>query len=131
MLIKEIMIEEIPSGMLLEAKKLGLTFLEGNIIYIGAFIEDNLIGFVGLKIQKNSAILKSSFVKKEYRLQGVFNSLHKERLKIIEKMSIKKVTANCTLDSLQYHINRGAKIIKQYKSFAKIRYNFDFQDNLL
>jgi len=118
--IKKIEHNQIPFLENKECKKLGIIFSK-KYQYLGYFDSNgNIIGVVGWKILKSSFYLGGSYVDETSRFKGIYTKLNKERLKY---MKGKTITANCTKNSLPFHIRNGAKIIKEYKNgITKIIY---------
>lgn len=98
------------------ATKDGILFPKKNLILLGAYLEDKLVGFGGFVLKKNSAIIKCDYVIKEYRKQGVATQLHKIRLGVLKVMELKYVEANATPMALKMHLNSGARIVEKYKN---------------
>lgn len=96
--------------------------LSKNATYLGAFLEDKLIGCVGWLEFSHSIKLKAGFVLPEFRLQGVYTKLCNERFSIVKPLN-KIMYANCTSSALPYHLKHGAIIIEEYKHPSyKIKY---------
>lgn len=103
-------------------KKHGLMFNE-NTNYIGYFKGKILCGVAGYDILKSKSIIRSAFVLEDYRGKGFYNELVEFRLnKIKERGKTNVIESTCTVNSLQYHLKRGAKVIKEYKKYTKIQY---------
>ena len=101
---------------------LGLSFNNSTNIYLGYYLNNILVGFCGLMIYKNKAILKNGFVLKEYRNKGIYSELNKKRFDYIKTLNINIIESNVNAKSISYHLRNGAKIIKEYKCCKKIRY---------
>lgn len=118
-MIKEIKHSQIPFLDNAECKKLGIVF-HSSYKYLGYFFNDKIVGCVGWKEFKNSAYLGGSFVINEFRLNGFYKSLNIERFKILKG---KVITANCTKNSLNFHLKMGGVILKKYNNgITKIKY---------
>tara|TARA_R110002153_G_scaffold242851_2_gene398097 strand:- start:582 stop:953 length:372 start_codon:yes stop_codon:yes gene_type:complete len=102
-------------------KRVDLIFHE-NTNYIGYYIKKELVGISGYEVLKTKAILRSAYVLPLYRRQGIYDEFIIYTKHILSKKNINIIEATCTADSLYYHLFRGAKIIKQFKNFTKIRY---------
>lgn len=122
-MIKKIEHSQIPFLENKECKRLGITFNK-TYQYLGYFDENgDIIGVVGWKSFKSSAYIGGSFVDESNRLKGIYTELNNERFKHIQG---KVITANCTKNSLPFHLKNGAKVIKEYKNgIKKIIYEKD------
>ena len=102
-------------------KKDGLIFKE-DISYIGYYENDILIGIAGYEEKNKKAILRCTYVLRDYRGKGIYGELVRYRLDILKSKGFNVVESTCTEKSLYYHLRRGAKIIKSYKKYTKIKY---------
>lgn len=119
-MIRQIEHNEIPFLGNREAKKLGIVFHK-TYCYIGYFIDGELIGVVGFKEGEKTSYLGGAFIDEKHRGKGIYSELCEERVRLIKNPII---VANCTSNSIFYHLKRGAKIVKVYKNgIARIRYN--------
>lgn len=118
-MIKQIKYNEIPFLKNEECKSLGIIFSD-KYQYLAYFISGNIVGVVGYKVFKDSAYLGCAYVCPNHRFKGIYKSLNIERF---NNLKVKTITANCTENSLYFHLKNGAKIIKQYKNkITKITY---------
>ena len=90
--------------------------------YIGYFRDEKIIAIAGYQILKDKAILRSTFISPEFRKQGIYRALTNWRLAFLENKDIKNIELTCTSMSIKYHLKNGAKIIKQFKNFTKVKY---------
>jgi len=120
-MIKQITIKDIEPYMN-AAKKENLIFSAG-VEYFGKFIDNKLVGWVGLKTYPNKYVLKADYVLKKYRGKNIFNELDEYRRTIVRTSgAFKPVEAYCTKRIVSYHLHRGAKVVKEYKISTKIKY---------
>jgi hypothetical protein len=113
----------------IEVKRNLITFSK-RTIYFGAFINSRLIGCVGYNEYKEVIRFKSSFVLPEYRRLGIFSLLSEQRRSNINNKN-KIVIANVTKYSVNYHLKRGATILKKYKAGSfKIIYSIIQKDKI-
>lgn len=75
--------------------------------YIGIFTNDQLIGFAGWMINNNSLRFKTDWINNNYRGNGLYKVLFIERIKIVEILSFKIITAFCTQLSLPTYLKFG------------------------
>ena len=104
-----------------EGRKCNLIFHK-NTNYLGLYDNSNLIAISGYVILKSKAVLRSSFVLPEHRGRGLYNNMVNYRINILKEKQIKIVEMTCTNMSINYHLKRGASIIKKYKKYTKIQY---------
>jgi GNAT superfamily N-acetyltransferase len=91
--------------------------------YLGAFIENQLIGCVGWMEFSETIKLKAGFVLPEFRKRGIYTELCEKRFVLLRPKG-KIMVANCTASALPYHLKAGAKIIQVYKHPSyKIKYD--------
>ena len=102
-----------------DARKERLTFIP-NVEYFGAFSEEKIVGFCGIKWKEKHALSKSIFVLPHYRKQGVGKDLISYTLNLAKEKNKSAVVASCTVPSLPIFIALGAVITKQYKSGALV-----------
>lgn len=106
----------------------GLTFNNSTNLYWGYFDNDKLIGFCGLMVKNNKAILKNDFVLKEFRNQGVYSKLNEVRFDYIKSININLIEGNMTDKSIGYHLKNGAIIVKEFKCCKTIQYHKKWQE---
>jgi len=90
-------------------------------IYIAAYENTKITGFVGYKVLRDSIRLKTDFVVEDCRNRGVYDQLFVKRLKIIkDKFGDVRMTAFCTPMSLGTYVRRGfiKKSIKNNITFV-------------
>jgi hypothetical protein len=88
--------------------------------YFGLYKDEELIAITGLVYYSNKVISKNSYIRKEYRNQGLFKYLMDWMLIETKGMKIECV---CTPSSRQHMINRNFKIIQEYKNgCVKLQY---------
>ena len=123
-MIKNIEHEQIPFFGNKECKKLGIIFTS-NYKYLGFFKNNEIVGVVGYKIfKKNTAYIGGAYVLQSFRSEGIYELLHKERLKILKNQGIKSITANLTVENQLFHLKRGAKVVKKYNNnIIKVLYD--------
>jgi hypothetical protein len=109
------------------AELCGLVFNNSTNIYFGKYLDNKLVGFCGLMILKNKAILKNGFVLNEYRLNGIYKELNDFRFNYLKGLNINLIELNATKKSLNYHLKNGAIIVKEYKNCTKLKYQFIWQ----
>ena len=77
-------------------------------IYLAAYVDDVMIGFVGYKILPDSIRLKTDYVLPEHREKGYYDKMFKERLDIIrKKFGNVRMTAYCTPMSVGTYARHG------------------------
>lgn len=118
--IKNIDITEIETHKK-EAEKCGLIFCK-KTVYYGLYIENKLMAFTGILIFKNKAIFKNHFVPEINRGKGYFKTLLNFSLDIVRHINIKIVEATCTKMSIKAYLDKGFKIVKEYKHYTKVRH---------
>jgi len=106
-----------------EAKKYGVSFKE-NTSYFGYYKSNKLLGVVGYDVLKNKVILRSDYVLKEYRYLGIYKTLNEYRMKYLREKGYNLFELTCTENSLPLHLRLGAVVIKEYKRYTKIRYDY-------
>jgi GNAT superfamily N-acetyltransferase len=90
--------------------------------YLGAWIEAMLVGCVGWRIYRAKIVFGGDFVFPEYRRQGIYRRLCEERMSLVHTLG-KPIIFHATQWSLPYHRQRGAIIVRIFKSgSALIRY---------
>jgi len=94
-----------------------------HVEYLGYFINDQLVGFVGTIFYKNKAVLKNDFVLPLYRNRNIYRKLNEERFKEIKRRKITTIEATCTSKSIGLHLKQGAEIIRVYSQLKKVRYS--------
>lgn len=105
------------------SEKEGLLFPKKPPLFIGVYYKDKLVGFGGVVLKKNSAIIKCDYVIKEFRKKGVATKMNKTRLEMLKLIGHSNVEANATELAVGFHVNCGAKIIKKYKNgITKVAY---------
>lgn len=105
------------------AQKEGILF-RGGIEFYGAYIEETLVGFCGVKLGKRTAWLKSDYVFPSYRRRGILTEMIKYRLELLRVHNCKKVYASCTLMAIGAHIRLGAEVVQRFKNgIIKVRYH--------
>jgi predicted acetyltransferase len=119
-MIKGILIEQL-NPYISDAKKSGLVFNKSTNFY-GLYIDNRLCGFTGLVISSNKAIFKNHYVMPNERGNGYFKMMLSFSIDIVKSMGIKTIEATCTPMSVKEYLNRGFKVVKQYKVYTKVRY---------
>ena len=120
MIIKPIKLTDIPFVEDIECKQLGIIF-KPDIKYIAAILNGEVVGVVGCKVYKNKYKFTNAFVRKDFRHKGIYRQLNAERRNYCSEK--KPIEANCTINSVSFHVKRGAKILKVFKNgITKIRY---------
>jgi len=105
-----------------DVRKNVMTF-SAKALYLGALVENRLVGCVGWLEFKNSIKLKAGFVLPNFRKKGIYTKLCEARFKILVPKG-KMMVANCTVSALPYHLKNGAEIIEVYKHPSyKIKYD--------
>lgn len=105
------------------AEKEGLLFPKKDAKFFCMLDNDEVIGFAGMNLFKNKAILKNVFILEEHRGKGLATELIKVRILLLKGIGIKIVEANCTKMSLNMHLKQGAKIVRTYKNgITKVSY---------
>jgi hypothetical protein len=92
-------------------KREGLIFGKG-IEFYGAYLDNVIVGFCGIKRMKSLAWLKCDYVFGDYRRRGVLMEMINYRLELLKDYKI--IRANCTPKATGAHIKSGAKVIKIY-----------------
>tara|TARA_R100000808_G_scaffold512_3_gene2709 strand:+ start:3763 stop:4131 length:369 start_codon:yes stop_codon:yes gene_type:complete len=100
-----------------EMKKASLTLTNVDYLF-GAFLEgtDKLLGWAGVKVYSTKYILKTIYVRPEYRLRGVYRKLLEYHLSAFND---KPIEAVCTPSSFPCMIKYGFKVVKEYKNGCK------------
>lgn len=78
-----------------------------NTTYLGAFIDDKLVGVCGFAIIGSVLRYKTDGVLSEYRGKGIYSLLFEERERICKNVYKKKTTAFCTTKSLGKYLASG------------------------
>lgn len=103
------------------AKRHGLMFNE-NTNYVGYYIKKELVAIAGYDVLKSKCIIRSAYVLEECRSRGIYAELVNYRINLLKEKGHSKFELTCTHMSLPYHIKRGAKVIKEFKKYTKVRY---------
>lgn len=109
----------------MKAEKERISFLnKSNTFYFGVFDGNNLIGCTCIIHYKNgNGKIKSSYILKEYRNQGLFTELNKTSLAFASERGIKQLKLNCTDCSVNIHLKAGAVIKGKDKTITYMRYD--------
>lgn len=91
--------------------------------YWAFYDNDKIVGFVSLKLNPKKAKLHSAYVMPEYRRKGIYQKLNEVRWNYIINAGIPTVEANCTNDSIGYHLKHGAVIVQEYAICKKVIYS--------
>lgn len=94
-----------------EAELLTFDKLE-KTLYIGGFVDETLVGFVGILFSGGRTFFKNDYVLPQHRGQGHYRALFQARLDTCRKMGIRSATAFCTAMSLPTYRAFGAKVGK-------------------
>lgn len=103
-----------------DAERADLRFCK-NTIFFGYYFNEEIIGFIGILLTANKAIIKDIYVVPEYRGHGIFKAMFKFAILFIKSEGIKVVEATCTYMSLRWFLKNGFKITKKYKRFTAVR----------
>ena len=83
------------------------------VIFLVAFIDSKLTGFIELKVENKKAVLLRLYLKPEYTRRGIGKSLLMEAEKIMKKMGV----AECTLSvhrrneiGISFYIKQGFNV---------------------
>ncbi len=83
------------------------------VIFLVAFIDSKLTGFIELKVENRKAVLLRLYLKPEYTRRGIGKSLLMEAEKIMKKMGV----AECTLSvhrrneiGISFYIKQGFNV---------------------
>lgn len=91
--------------------------------YWAYYDNGKIVGFVSLKLYPKKAKLHSAYVMPEYRRRGIYQKLNEARWTYIVNAGIQTVEANCTNDSLGYHLKHGAVVVQEYAICKKVIYS--------
>ena len=120
--IRNITLKDI-GGLKEVSEKEGLLFPKVSPKFIGVYLNNELIGFGGVSLKKNRAIIKCDYVVNEHRKKCVAQYMHTRRLEMLKTMGFQYIEANATPMALRLHLNNGAKIVKEYKNgITKVAY---------
>jgi len=123
----EIDYEKIPDDFMAQAKKERISFLnKPEAHYFGAFDNGKLVGSICVILNKNgkNGKLKSSYVLKDYRGNGIYTNLNKTALEYAKEHKVKQLTLNCLTSSVGVHVKAGAVEWKKSKTIAYLKYDF-------
>ncbi|MDD3051953.1 MAG: GNAT family N-acetyltransferase [Candidatus Cloacimonetes bacterium] len=126
-IFKKIGFEDISEEFQKHAEKERISFLnKPEAHYFGAFDCEKLIGTICAVLNKNgkNGKLKSSYVLKEYRGNGIYTELNKMALGYAKEHNVKQLTLNCLPSSVSVHIKAGAVEWKKSKTIAYLKYDF-------
>lgn len=101
------------------AKKEDICFAN-NTNYYGLLDSGELKGFGGLSIYSNKVVIKSLYVQKKYRGNGVFKELLKHLMGVASKDKTRYIEANCTDMSIREFKRLGFEKSKLYKNCVKM-----------
>lgn len=104
-----------------EGKRHGLMFHE-NTNYVGYYIKKQLVAVAGYDVLKSKCIIRSAYVLEEHRGKGLYDELVQHRITLLKDKGHSKFELTCTQMSLPYHLKRGAKVVKEFKKYTKVRY---------
>lgn len=124
---KEIGFEDLSDEYRKQAEKERISFLnKPEAHYFGAFEGHHLIGTICVILNKNgkNGKLKSSYVLKDYRGNGIYTELNKMGLEYARNHNIKQLTLNCLTSSIGVHMKAGAVEWKKSKSITYLKYDF-------
>ena len=122
--IKMIQYTDIPEDFIKQAVKDRLSFLTGDgVFYWGAYEEGRLVGCTCLVVYKNGrGKIKSNYVLKEFRGQGIFTELNAACLSFAKGAGITNITLNCLPDSARIHMKKGAEMYMEKKTIKYLVY---------
>lgn len=126
-IVKEISYNEIPEEFKHLAEKERISFLnKPEAHYFGAFNDASLIGTICVILNKNgkNGKLKSSYVLKDYRGNGIYTELNQMGLAYAKEHKVKQLTLNCLTSSVGVHMKAGAVEWKKSKTIAYLKYDF-------
>lgn len=112
--IKEVSLIEI-KHLINNAKKENISFTptKNETKYIGYFVKNIVIGFVGYEIQTAGVRFKSDYIHPNYRGNGYYQELFNYRMDIFRNE--KKISAYCTIKSLSTYLKNGFEIVSTNK----------------
>lgn len=125
-MIKKIEYSDIPEDFVKQAEKARASFMIGDgVHYWGYYKAGNLVGCTCLVAFKNGhGKIKSNFVLKEFRGQGIFTKLNKKCLSFANKIGLTNITLNCLPDCARIHIKSGAVVYLEKKTIKYLVYRF-------
>lgn len=92
----------------------------GNTSYLGAFVEDKIVGVVGWQmVGKRNLRYKTAFVLPQYRGKGIYKALFEAREQHCEAIFKEKITAFCTPLSLPMYLKSGFEVVRENKNGVK------------
>lgn len=110
--------------ILIEAERAIKLKVLPNLRYWAYYDGEKIVGFVSVKLYSSKAKLHSAYVKPEYRRNGIYKQLNAVRWAfIVNAAGVKTIEANCTKDSLPFHMKRGAKVVQVYEICTKVVYS--------
>jgi len=124
---REIGYDEIPETFKTQAEKERISFLnKPEAHYFGAFDNGNLVGTICVVLNKNgkNGKLKSSYVLKDSRNNGIYTELNNMALAFAKEHNVKQLTLNCLESSVGVHMKAGAVEWKKSKTISYLKYDF-------
>ncbi len=124
---REINYEVIPETFKTQAEKERISFLnKPEAHYFGAFEGELLVGTICVVLNKNgkNGKLKSSYVLKDYRNNGIYSKLNNMGLSFARDHNVKQLTLNCLASSVGVHMKAGAVAWKNTKTITYLKYDF-------
>jgi GNAT superfamily N-acetyltransferase len=104
-----------------EAKRAGICFA-GKTTYYGYFCNDELAGFCGLLFYSNKVVIKSIYVRFEYRGRGIFKMLLSHLVDTSIAREYRIAEATCTEMSIREFLSRGFVAVKRFKKYTKVKH---------
>jgi hypothetical protein len=112
--------EEIQSLQVLKKERVDMSWNPA-VNYLGAYVGGRLVGVVGCqRLGRNKLRYKSAGVLKEYRGQGIYTLLWKERDRIYNTGK-ETITAFCTEKSLPMFLQHGFKVISERNGITFVK----------
>lgn len=109
----EVKIIEYTSIQHLKSKvaKEGVVIDDDGTVYLGAFIDGNLVGFVGFRLLRETDMrFKSDWVDMNFRRQGIYTKLWEAREHLIQEYSYTLCSAWCTQKSLPTYLKNKFEV---------------------
>lgn len=92
---------------------------------IGAIINDRIVGIIGIKLNKNTAIIKHINVLEEFRKQGIAKKLIQY---VIDYFSVKELYAETDGEAIGFYRSLGFKC-EEFSTEYGIRYKCSYEEN--
>ncbi|MEW9051366.1 MAG: GNAT family N-acetyltransferase [Neobacillus sp.] len=112
--------ELIPLGQ--EVRKAGLQFYDTeNTSWFCAKENGRVVGFLACEVFKNSALIRTGYMKEEFRGKGIFRDLFLYVLEFAENLEVKMIKGYCKPQSVKLFLESGFEIFSQFRDITYVR----------